>query len=187
MANLQTIILDTGKAELLEPDIIAFPKYFKISSEEIPVLATIDASTEGSYNFWYQKDIDIFKVIDSDTVEFTCVLEASENTNNTRSICLYFDNPNSTYDIPFLLGVLNEDLPSNTRVVITLQFKLTNATEKIDFSFITTDELEEGLLSLNTLMTLGNQISKNTTIINKIYLPDVLDTPEITSETFSLT
>jgi len=184
MANLQTIILDDGKAEILEPDIITFPKYFRVSYDDIPALSNVNIN---DYSFWYQKNIDLFRVIDKDTVEFTCIIEAIENTNITRSICLYFDDPDSTKDIPFLLGVLNEDIPSDTRVVISIQFKLTNATDKIDFSFITADKLEEGILSLNTLITLGNQITKNTTLLNKIYLPDVLDTPEITSETFSLT
>jgi hypothetical protein len=183
MANLQTIILNSGKTELLLSDTITFPKYFKLSSQEIPLLETTDAN---NYEYWYQKDIDVYQIIDQDTVEFTCILEMDQNINITKSICLYFDT-DLEKDIPFLLGVLINEIQPGSRLVLSIQFKLTNASTLLNFSFITTDKMEEGILSLNNLITLGNQITKNTTLLNKIYLPDVLDTPTITSETFSLT
>jgi len=183
MANLQTIILNSGKTELLLPESNNFPKYFKLSSQDIPLLETTDIT---EYDFWYQKDIDVYQIIDSDTVEFTCILDMDQNINITKSICLYFDT-DTEKDIPFLLGVLTNEIQPGSRIVLSIQFKLSGASKLLNFNFIPVDKMEEGLLSLNNLITLGNQITKNTTILNKLYLPDILDTPSITSETFSLT
>jgi hypothetical protein len=187
---MQTLVLDSGKAELLNPDIVASPKYFKVSSK--PILnpsSSTDGNDEEIFTYWLQKDISIYKVIDKDTIEFTCIIEENECVDEVSSICLFFDETSTNIikpDTPFLLGVLPTVIPAGNRLVISIQFKLTNASTQINFQFITSNELEEGMMSLNTLITLGNQITKNTTLLEKIYLPDVLDTPEITSETFSI-
>jgi len=183
MANLQTVILNAGKSEILQPNVIVSPKYFKLSSDDIPLNGSVNLST---YSFWYQKNIDIYKTVDADTTEFTCILEKNQNTSKTKSICLFFKSTTGTDDIPFLLGSLPNAIPTDTKIVLTIQFKLTGSTTKIDFKFISSNKLEEGLMSLNNLATLGNQITKHNTILNKIYLPNVLNSPSITASTFTI-
>ena len=181
MATLTTILLDDGKEKLLSPDIIPSPKYFRIYDTQLNITPAISKEDMNNKPFWIQKPIDLYRIVDDNTVEFTCILENEESTSNSGSICLFFED-----DVPFLFSQFTTIIPSGNRQIINIQFKLSNASKEVNFQFIKTDALEEGLLSLNTLVTLGNQITKNTTILNKIYLPDVLDTPCITSETFKI-
>jgi len=176
MANLQTLVLNLNNLDGQK-----YPKYFSITDVAVPLIPDLDVS---EVSFWYQKDIDAFRQIDAETVEFTCIVEDVDNNNTTKSIVLFFSD-----GTPFLLGVLLNEISKNNKVIVNIQFKistLNTAGMTIHFDLIDIDKNQEGLLSLNNLVTLGNQITKNTTLLNKIYLENVLDTPEISSDIFTL-
>jgi len=182
MASLNTVVLNSGK-DKINSSIIneSKPSFFKISKDNIPLSESVDIS---NYSFWYERAINVYKVIDSDTIEFTCIIEEIDSIQDTKSICLFLNN--TPDDIPFLLGVLTKVIPSGTRQVFTLQFNFSNALEKMNFAFIKDNKMEEGLMSLSNLITLGNQITKNTALLNKLYIPEILENPCITDETFSV-
>jgi len=137
------------------------PKFFKFSNQEY----VLDTTTTKDFIGWIEKDIDLFQQIDNN-IEFTCIVPQETATDYLKSVGIFLEDGTL-----FLFGTLPNTFPPNTRQMVRIQISL-DTKANLDFKYIPIDKMEEGLLSLNNLAILGNRITKNTAIINNIYLPN---------------
>ena len=130
------------------------PKYFKFSSQDLVLDPNLSAEDIVG---WRTQDIDLYQVLDSETVEFTCDVVPTEATDYTRVCGLYLEDGTL-----FMVAKPPFAFPPSLRQTFKIQMVYENANELLDFKYIAFAETEQDLSLLNSIVTGGNQILKNT-------------------------
>jgi len=123
---MTTILLDVGKEKLLNSDNMPIPKYFRVYNTQLEIDKTISKEDMNNKPFWIQKTIDSYRVINDTTIEFKCILEKYEATDNSGAVCLFFED-----DVPFLFSKFSNIISSGNKQIINIQFTKTEAIEEV--------------------------------------------------------
>lgn len=152
------IITDNGKNMLADAVLngtFITPAKFRFSSQLYSADAAMTA--EDIPEYWVENDISLYQVVDNDTVEFSMIIEAVDAIDNIQTVSIYLDDGT-------LFAVANPSyqISKQQRQVIKIQLAFSNMGDVLNFEYLPFDETEQDLALLDTIATLGNQITKNT-------------------------
>ncbi len=129
------------------------PKYFKFSNQNL----TLDPQMRASdISGWVTQDIDVYQVINDDTIEFVCDVAPESATDYARIAGLYLDDGTL-----FMVAKPPYPFPPTLRQTFKIQLAYNNATGLMDFQYVPFSEEEQSLSILDTSVTLGLQQIEN--------------------------
>ena len=163
-------IITTKGIELLSQasaDINKFtPKKFKFSADDVDISPSLISS---DINTWIESEITYLDFLDNSTLQITCEILPDKATSSVKTVGVYDDN-----DTLLIVHKLNNALPQGIKQTVIMTVTFTNIKNcNIDVSYISSDKNKEGLVSLNNLLILGNQITKNTLSLNRLAIEGV--------------
>lgn len=168
MATGQSIITADGINALVQATVSGKqiqPKYFRFSEQDLILDPNLKAK---DITAWKTQNINLYSVIDNNTLEFTCDIEPTAATKYTRSCGLYLED-----NTLFLVAKPPFAFPPMLRQTFKIQMSYQNATGLVDFKYIPFSQTEQDLSLLNSIVTGGNQILKNCLKIEKIKIKGV--------------
>jgi len=136
------------------------PKYFKFSNQDLVLDPNLGKS---DIIGWRTQDINLYQKVDDKTVEFVCDVAPTEASDYCR-ICGLFLEDGTLFAVakpPFAF-------PPSLRQTFKIQIVYKDLTKLLDFKYIPFSETEQSLAILNTAITLGNEILKNSNEIGLI-------------------
>ena len=141
------------------------PKYFKFSNQDIELNPELD---KNDINGWITKDISLYQTINDKTIEFVCDVNANDASSYSKVAGLYLDDGTL-----FMVAKPPYPFPPELRQTFKIQMVYQNATGLVDFQYIPWDEQKQDLSILNSTVTSGNQILKNTLKLENIKIQGV--------------
>ncbi len=156
MATGQSIITADGINALVQATVSGKqiqPKYFRFSEQDLILNPNLKAKDIVA---WKTQNINLYSIIDNDTLEFTCDIEPTAATKYTKTCGLYLED-----NTLFLVAKPPFAFPPMLRQTFKIQMSYQNATGLVDFKYIPFSETEQSLTILNTQAILGEQLLKN--------------------------
>lgn len=141
------------------------PKYFKCSNQDLVLDANLSAK---DINGWRTQDIDLYQVMDENTIEFVCDVVPTEAVDYIKTIGLYLDDGTL-----FMVARPPYPFPPGLRQTLKVQLSYSAVTGVMDFKYVSHQETEQDLNLLNSNVVQGNQILKNTIKIEKLKIKGV--------------
>lgn len=141
------------------------PKYFKFSNQDIELNPELD---KNDINGWITKDISLYQTINNKTIEFVCDVNANDASSYAKIAGLYLDDGTL-----FMVAKPPYPFPPELRQTFKIQMVYQNATGLVDFQYVPWDEQKQDLSILNSTVTSGNQILKNTLKLENIKIQGV--------------
>jgi len=123
------------------------PKYFKFSNQNLVLDPNLSAS---DITGWRTQDINLYQTVDSQTVEFVCDVIPTEAVDYARVCGLYLDDGTL-----FMVAKPPYPFPPQLRQTFKIQMVYENATELLDFKYLSFSEEEQSLSILDTALSLG--------------------------------
>jgi len=123
------------------------PKYFKFCSSDIELDIKLESK---DIDGWIEQDIDLYQVLDDNTVEFVCDVKPTDATSYAVVCGLYLDDGTL-----FMVAKPPYPFPPQARQTLKIQFVFQNAENLLDFKYIPFSEQEQSLASLDTALTFG--------------------------------
>ena len=136
------------------------PKYFKFSNQDLVLNPNLSAS---DLTGWRTQDINLYQIVDNQTVEFVCDVEPTEASDYTRSVGLFLEDGTL-----FMVAKPPYPFPPSLRQTFKIQMFFKNVNNLLDFKYLPYQETEQSLSILNASSILGNEILKNREDIEKI-------------------
>jgi len=154
------------------------PKYFKFSSHNIDMNPTIK-----DIDGWITQEINLYQVINNETVEFVCDVSPEKAVDYTRSCGLYLEDGTL-----FMIAKPPYPFPPGLRQTFKIQLVYQNASELINFEYLPFSETEQSLSILDTNTQIGllayevkEDIEKLKQRADAIYKKEVGDKNELKS------
>jgi len=129
------------------------PKYFKFSNQDLVLDPNLSAEDIVG---WRTQDISAYHHLDDQTVEFVCDVLPTEAEDYVRTCGLYLDDGTL-----FVVAKPYHPFPPGMRQTFKVQMTYENIDGLLDFKYISTEEMEQYLLTLESSVINGLQISKN--------------------------
>ncbi|WP_108062711.1 phage tail-collar fiber domain-containing protein [Poseidonibacter lekithochrous] len=126
------------------------PKYFKFSNQDLVLDPNLSAS---DLTGWRTQNINLYQIVDNQTVEFVCDVEPTEASDYTRSVGLFLEDGTL-----FMVAKPPFAFPPMLRQTFKIQMVYQNATELLDFKYVAFSQTEQDLSLLNTNVVLGLQL-----------------------------
>jgi len=123
------------------------PKYFKFSHQDLILDPNLSAK---DITGWRTQDINLYQKMDDKTVEFVCDVVTTEATDYTRVCGLYLDDGTL-----FMVAKPPYPFPPTLRQTFKIQMVYENATQLLDFKYLSFSETEQDLSVLNTNVQMG--------------------------------
>jgi len=123
------------------------PKYFKFSNQDLILDPNLSAKDLVG---WRTQDIDLYQKVSADTVEFVCDVIPTEATDYTRICGLFLEDGTL-----FMVAKPPYPFPPTLRQTFKIQMVYENATELLDFKYLSFSETEQDLSLLNTNVQMG--------------------------------
>ena len=166
----RAVITNAGKtllANALAGGTQVIPKYYKFS-KEIYVASEIMVSADIATS-WRQHDIDLYQMIDANTMELAMITEAPEADFDVSTIGIFLEDGT-------LFAVANPLYPiaKSSKQIAKVQLSYADIGEAVNFLYVPHDETEQDLALLDTIVTHGNQITKNQLDIEGIILQGII-------------
>lgn len=163
------VITDAGVALLaqsLANGTQVVPKYYHFIETYHEALNTMVASDLPT--FWKEKDIDLYQMVDINTIEFVMVTEASDADFDVRTIAIYLEDGT-------LFAVANPSyvISQSQRQVAKVQLTFVNIGLALSFKYIPHSETDQDIALLNTIAVHGNQTTKNTLTLKGVKIEGV--------------
>lgn len=168
MATGQSIITADGINALIQATISGKqiqPKYFRFSEQDLILDPNLKAKDLVA---WRTQNINLYSIIDSNTLEFVCDIEPTIATKYTRSCGLYLED-----NTLFLVAKPPYPFPPALRQTFKIQMTYQNATGLVDFKYIPFSQTEQDLSLLNSIVVGSNQILRNSLKVEKIKIKGV--------------
>ncbi len=108
-----------------------------------------------SLSGWLQKDISLYTIVDSHTVEFVCDVSPEDATHYTKTAGLLLEDGTL-----FMLAKPPFPFPPMLRQTFKIQLRYQNAQELLDFRYLPFYETEQELSILEVAASLGNEVLK---------------------------
>ena len=157
------------------------PKYFKFSNQDLILDPNLSAS---DIHGWRTQNINLYQKIDSKTVEFVCDVIPTEATDYTRICGLYLEDGTL-----FMVAKPPYPFPPTLRQTFKIQMIYENATELLDFKYLSFSETEQDLSLLNTNVQMGlfnlqtqSDLESIKERLSAVYVKGVEDKDELTQE-----
>ena len=125
------------------------PKYFKFSSNDIELDTKIESE---DIDGWIKQDINLYQVLDDNTVEFICDVEPTKATSYAVVCGLYLEDGTL-----FMVAKPPYPFPPQARQTLKIQFVFQNALNVLDFKYLPFSEEEQSLSALDTALTFGSE------------------------------
>jgi len=122
-------------------------KSFVFSEEDVELDPNIN-----SLSGWLQKDISLYTIVDSHTVEFVCDVPPDEATHYTKTAGLLLEDGTL-----FMLAKPPFPFPPMLRQTFKIQLRYQNAQELLDFGYLPFYETEQELSILEVAAALGGE------------------------------
>jgi len=129
------------------------PKYFKFSNQDLVLDPNLSAE---DIHGWRTQDINLYQKVDAQTVEFVCDVEPTEASDYAKVCGLYLDDGTL-----FMVAKPPYPFPPSLRQTFKIQMIYENATELLDFKYVSFSEEEQSLSILDTSISLGLQTMEN--------------------------
>jgi len=120
-------------------------KSFEFTEQDLPLNPNIEAK---DIKGWLKKDISLYKQIDENTIEFTCIAEPTESKHYTKTCALFLEDGTL-----FMIAKPSYPFPPLMRQIFKIEFIYQNANEKIDFKYLPHQEVEQDLALLESIAT----------------------------------
>lgn len=149
------VITEDGINALTEAQLIGRkikPKFYRLTEDDLVIDPTLSA---GDISGWYTHDINLYKEIDRDTVEFTCDIPPTENTHYTRTVGFYLEDGTL-----FAVAKPPFSAPPMFRNRFHAQIGYANAGQLMDFRYLPHQETEQDLALLDMILTQGEMMMK---------------------------
>jgi len=157
------------------------PKYFKFSNQDLILDPNLSAS---DIHGWRTQDINLYQKVDSKTVEFVCDVIPTEATDYTRICGLFLEDGTL-----FMVAKPPYPFPPTLRQTFKIQMIYENATELLDFKYLSFSETEQDLSLLNTNVQMGlfnlqtqSDLESIKERLSAVYVKGVEDKNELTQE-----
>lgn len=162
-------LTDAGKtllAESIAGGTRIVPKYYHFIEEHYEVVSTMVASDLPT--FWKEKDIDLYQMVDANTIEFVMVTEASDAEFDVRTVAIYLEDGT-------LFAVANPSyvISRSQRQVAKIQLSFADIGQALNFMYIAHSETDQDIALLNTIVVGGNQVLKNTLTLKSVKIQGV--------------
>ena len=141
-------------------------KYYHFIEEYYVIDSTMIASDLPTY--WKEKDIDLYQMVDENTIEFVMVTDATDADFDVQTIGIYTEDGT-------LFAVANPSYPISKaqRQVAKIQLSFAGLGQALNFMYIAHTETEQDISLLNSIATNGNQILKNTLTLKSVKIQGV--------------
>ncbi len=157
------------------------PKYFKFSNQDLILDPNLSAS---DIHGWRTQNINLYQKVDSKTVEFVCDVIPTEAIDYTRICGLYLEDGTL-----FMVAKPPYPFPPTLRQTFKIQMIYENATELLDFKYLSFSETEQDLSLLNTNVQMGlfnlqtqSDLESIKERLGAVYVKGVEDKKELTQE-----
>ena len=157
------------------------PKYFKFSNQDLVLDPNLSAS---DIHGWRTQNINLYQKVDSKTVEFVCDVIPTEAIDYARVCGLYLDDGTL-----FMVAKPPYPFPPTLRQTFKIQMIYENATELLDFKYLSFSETEQDLSALNTNVQMGlfnlqtqSDLESIKERLSAVYVKGVEDKKELTQE-----
>ena len=157
------------------------PKYFKFSHQDLILDPNLSAK---DLIGWRTQNIDLYQKVSADTVEFVCDVIPTEATDYTRICGLFLEDGTL-----FMVAKPPYPFPPTLRQTFKIQMVYENATELLDFKYLSFSETEQDLSVLNTNVQMGlfnlqtqSDLESMKQRADAIYIKGVEDKKELTQE-----
>lgn len=130
------IITNAGISKLIEAHttgVKIMPKEYSFSSTQYQLDPTLVAND--IISTWKRKDIELFSVINDNTVEFLCKSEPNEALETVSTVCLYLEDGTL-----FAIANPNYPVPPFQKQTLRIQLGYTNIAGTMDFTYIPYDD-----------------------------------------------
>jgi len=131
-----------------------FPVTYKFSNQDLQLDPTLHANDIVG---WHTGTIDSYLPISEGVTQFTCIAEPHEATDYVRFVGLFLEDGTL-----FAVSKPPYPIPPTFRQIEDVQVKYSNVQELMDYKFIPTDVTEQNITAISNMVTLGNQVLKNT-------------------------
>ncbi len=163
-------ITDTGKGLLayaLAGGELVLPKYYKFSSDYYTARA--DMTSADIPVAWKTQDIDLYQMIDANTVEFVMTTEALDADFQVATISIYLEDGT-------LFAVANPSHPiaGGQKQIAKVQLSYAEIGQLVNFQYVPYSKTDSDLALLDTIVTHGNQITKNQLDIEAIIIQGII-------------
>ncbi len=165
----RAVVTDEGKsllAEALAGGEAVIPKFYRFSQEHYEADSSMVSSDISL--FWKEKDVDLYQMVDANTIELVLITEATDADFFVYTIGIYLEDGT-------LFAVANPTYPiaSAQRQVAKIQLSYADIGEALNFLYLPHQETEQDISLLNTIAVHGNQITKNTLDIQGIIIQGI--------------
>ena len=157
------------------------PKYFKFSHQDLILDPNLSAK---DLIGWRTQNINLYQTVDEKTVEFVCDVIPTEATDYTRVCGLFLEDGTL-----FMVAKPPYPFPPTLRQTFKIQMVYENATELLDFKYLSFSETEQDLSVLNTNVQMGlfnlqtqSDLESMKQRADAIYIKGVEDKKELTQE-----